>query len=64
MELSEFTQALRTKLRNRRAELMERYNKGLDAPEYNKNVGRVIELDEINQTITTILKTSGDNNSE
>ncbi len=60
MELQEFVIAFRQKIRARRAELMETYNKGLEQREYDKTVGRIRTLDEVNATITELLKTSGE----
>lgn len=47
---------LRTYLDKTRGERMEAYNKGMSPEEYNRNVGRVKQLDETTVELDRILK--------
>lgn len=60
MDLHDFVTVFRRRLKDKRAELMERYNKGFPPDEYHKNVGRVSAIDEVNEMMTAILKSTGD----
>ena len=60
MERSDFVALLRKRIKARREIFMESYNKTLDNNTYHKTIGRVAELDKINNDITEILATTGE----